>query len=535
MKKRLSALGIGQKTNKKYFAVKNIYHYLTFFTMTSIWFIRSILFLLYFSVVTTFTVFDHQHILSVTVPHNRWQPYVDHSSFQRCRPCNERQRYSFRSWYQSGTLTSVGSLSSLSKERSKLYMSGIGISSNYTWKEDAYEIDIMVLVPKMTRAKDISFKATSQSIDLRLRKGKQRKSLVTIPNNDDSDKRNIQEGMSSKSLSLEQTFVNGGEQEEIILLDGSRKLRGRISIDGTYWVITDPTSMIDIHKKHNKTVSIHDVNEYQQITVTVEKIIAKPKDDFDIVDYDWNGIYHTEDTNEVYERTYDKPEPFNVRQYAAELGVDIDNINMTMVDKTMFQSKLNITKSTLQTLHKAGYVSEQEIVQQLDGTEYAINEETGEPERISSMLSEKAITPTKPSKSTIPFIDTDPSWNIVPPPPAVGTTDTTTSTTSTDDKVIQLKRNFTRAAFAEDSVKVNPTTNPFRKNNTNTKIGSTTSNDDSNSNNNTDDPINMLTVVRLKEILKSQGLKTSGTKPELQDRLRNQVNTLLQQPNQGEY
>ena len=40
-------------------------------------------------------------------------------------------------------------------------------------------------------------------------------------------------------------------------------------------------------------------------------------------------------------------------------------------------------------------------------------------------------------------------------------------------------------------------------------------------------------MVRLKEILKSQGLKSSGTKAELQQRLRHQVNALLQQ-SQGE-
>ena len=42
------------------------------------------------------------------------------------------------------------------------------------------------------------------------------------------------------------------------------------------------------------------------------------------------------------------------------------------------------------------------------------------------------------------------------------------------------------------------------------------------------DPIDLLTVRKLKEILKSQGLKVSGNKKELQDRLRAQVNSLLQ-------
>ena len=43
------------------------------------------------------------------------------------------------------------------------------------------------------------------------------------------------------------------------------------------------------------------------------------------------------------------------------------------------------------------------------------------------------------------------------------------------------------------------------------------------------DPIDSLTVVKLKEVLKAQGLKTSGTKQVLRDRLRKHVETLLQE------
>lgn len=46
------------------------------------------------------------------------------------------------------------------------------------------------------------------------------------------------------------------------------------------------------------------------------------------------------------------------------------------------------------------------------------------------------------------------------------------------------------------------------------------------------DPIDMLTVARLKEILRAQGLKVSGTKQVLRDRLRNHVNSLLQEEDQ---
>jgi hypothetical protein len=43
------------------------------------------------------------------------------------------------------------------------------------------------------------------------------------------------------------------------------------------------------------------------------------------------------------------------------------------------------------------------------------------------------------------------------------------------------------------------------------------------------DPIETLTVTRLKEILKSRGLKVSGNKKELQERLRAEVNTMMNQ------
>ena len=41
------------------------------------------------------------------------------------------------------------------------------------------------------------------------------------------------------------------------------------------------------------------------------------------------------------------------------------------------------------------------------------------------------------------------------------------------------------------------------------------------------DPIEALTVARLKEILRSRGLKISGNKKELQDRLREEVSSML--------
>jgi hypothetical protein len=337
--------------------------------------------------------------------------------------------------------------------------SGFGIATNYTWQEEAFEIDVTVRVPKHIRAKDIAFKATAKSIDLRLKS--------SADKDDDSS-------------------------SEIILLDGTRKLRGRVSTDGTYWVISDA----------------QDNAEYREVTVTIEKIIKTPKDDFEVIDYDWKGIY-SDDDDEVSERKYDEAEALDVREYAAGLGVDLDNLNMSMVDKTMFSSGLNLTQNSLDELTKTGYA--QEVTRQADGTESITDEETGEqipmaPLGIDSIDAEELKSA---GSSKIPFLDTNSPWHKANTVPVVQVDRESNKT------YVQQSRNFTRAAFAEDSAKE-------------------ASDDDKKPNpKDAADPIDMLTVKRLKEILKSQGLPTSGVKKELQDRLRTQVNSLLQ-GNQGE-
>lgn len=315
--------------------------------------------------------------------------------------------------------------------------SGYGIADGYTWKEEAFEIDVTVKVPAGTKAKDIVFEATSRSIDLKLSNG-------------------------------------------TVLLEKERQLRGRVNLDGTYWVISDPGS------------SNKDEAEFREVTVTIEKLIKTPADDFEVVDYDWKGVYNND--TEVSKRQYDEPEPLDVRQYAASLGVDIDNINMSQVDKTMFGSNLNMTKNTLDELNRAGYLDKQEVTRQADGTEY-ITDEDGEPIPYSGLMG----TPKEQPK--IPFIDDDID-------DAKEDENVSAETASTANQTIyQQTRNFTRAAFAQDSSKPSPD-NPFKSQG--------------------GDPIDDLTVKRLKEILKSQGLKVSGNKKELQDRLRAQVNSLLQ-------
>lgn len=333
--------------------------------------------------------------------------------------------------------------------------SGMGIATNYTWKEEAYELDVSVQVPSHVRAKDIVFAATSRSIDLRLR---------------DVDSKN--------------------KTTDIILLDKQRPLRGKVNIDGTYWVIDDAEPNCQVA---NDSLG----KNHRLITVTIEKIIKTPRDDFEIVDYDWKGVYAVEDDGEITMRSYDKPEPLDVREYAASLGVDIDNIDMNKVDKTMFGSNLNMTRETLNTLNDAGYLAKDEVTRQSDDSEYVTDEE-GNAVQVSP-LGEPILRSQAQSSvpSVIPFVDNDSPWN---------------KTNTKRATVLQQTRNLTRAAFADDSLKVSNEVNEFTKSDAKNAI----------------DPIDLLTVKKMKEILKSQGLKVSGSKKELQERLRSQVNALLQ-------
>ena len=319
---------------------------------------------------------------------------------------------------------------------------GMGIAPDYSWKEEAFEIDVTVQVPSDTRAKDVMFTATSRSVDLRL---------------------------------------TGGGDRGKILLDGSRKLRGRVNLDGTYWVISDPED---------------GSNDSREVTVTIEKLIRPPRDDFEVIEYDWKGVYSND--TEVTTRQYDEPEELDVRDYAASLGVDIDNIDMSKVDKTMFSSGLNLTQASLDELNKAGAIKE--ITRQADGTEYEVDEE-GEPIPFSTLgegiaKDEIEQAQQQQERPKIPFLDTNSPWHDTVPVEVDA---------MTNKSYVQQKRNFTRAAFAEDSAKQQRDKEDHAV-----------------------DPIDTLTVKRLKEILKSQGLKITGNKKQLQDRLRQQVNSLLQ-------
>ena len=218
---------------------------------------------------------------------------------------------------------------------------GIGIADTYQWEESQYEIDVTVPVPAGTRARDVKFKALPTGVDLKLKSW------------------------------------NGDIRNDVILLDGRRKMRGRVSVDGTYWAIADGDKTSKSSKSSNTNADAEgeeaeEEDDRRQITVTIEKMIVEPQDQFEVVEFDWCGVY-PDDDDEVTERKYDKAEELNVREYAASLGVDIDNINMAMVDKTMFSSGLNMTQSTMDELSKAGYVKE--VTQQGDGEEFVTGED----------------------------------------------------------------------------------------------------------------------------------------------------------------
>ena len=88
---------------------------------------------------------------------------------------------------------------------------GIGVANNYSWKEEQFEIEVKVAVPAHTSAKDIKFTCSSDSI-----------SLLLINNS-----------------------VNRTD-DEIVLLDGARKMRGKICVDGTFGQLTIRITQIKI-------------------------------------------------------------------------------------------------------------------------------------------------------------------------------------------------------------------------------------------------------------------------------------------------
>ena len=74
-----------------------------------------------------------------------------------------------------------------SPRTSTILNGGVGTASTYTWNEEQFEIEVKLTVPPKTTTKDIKFKCSSQSIDLRLL------NCANDDNNDDGDGNNIGE------------------------------------------------------------------------------------------------------------------------------------------------------------------------------------------------------------------------------------------------------------------------------------------------------------------------------------------------------
>ena len=352
-------------------------------------------------------------------------------------------------------------------------MSGTGITEDYTWKEEALELEITVQVPPGTTTRDVHFTPTRTSIDLR----------VTTNNN--------------------HAAANNNTTTTTVLLSGDRKLRGRVSLDGTFWVFAD-------RQRH-------------AITVTIEKDLGATHQ-YDVLDYDWKGVYPDETPLYIH---YDEPQVLNVKEYAASLGVDVDNINRSMVDETMFTSGLNLTHNTLDQLMQQGYL--EEITQQADGTEYSTNPETGELESTTAVNNKKSRIGRDPTRIQIPFLDTtspwqqqrqskprqqqqpkQPQWASVP----VDIDPDTKSPIITNEQALQAGLEQHQK---QDQDATTTTKSSTKQKKTSKKIAS--------------NPMQELTVQRLRDILQQQGLKVSGSKQELQDRLQNHVNSLLLKKN----
>ena len=364
---------------------------------------------------------------------------------------------------------------------------GVGTATTYSWKEEQFEIEVSISVPPNTAAKDIKFKCTSNGIDLRL----------------------------------------SNNEEEQVLLDGSRNTRGKICVDGTYWSITDG----------DRT---NDGERLREITVVIEKQFIPTSSaggvmTYDsLTDFDWGGLYPN-DEEEVTFREYEEAEELNVRDYAAKLGVDIDNIDMSKVDKTMFGAglrdtvaaasdvpeenvkansngpgtNLNITQSTLDQLVKFGLAKE--VVRQGDGTEYEMDAFSTDMERKEFSMLGRDISVDELRDAGVVGSPMDENTKRGTIPKVVGSevqkADNESESTGAQTDELKGDKSFSDLATKEEE----------------------DDNDEDEVDPNAKDPIDKLTVKKLKEVLRKQGLKVSGNKSELQERLRAHVQSLLEE------
>jgi len=184
------------------------------------------------------------------------------------------------------------------------------------------------------------------------------------------------------------------------------------------------------------------------------------------------------------------------------MGVDIDNIDTNLVDKSMFTSGLNLTKSSLDNMKEAGLMTE--VTQQQDGSEW-VTDEGGEQKPFSSMgqgISKDEVQSSKKQSSVqpkIPFLDTDSPWQKSVP-------------VDRAKDVAQILQKRKTTASSENPTNAGKSSNAKKQEEED--IDPT-------------DPVDNLTVVKLREVLRARGLKVSGNKKELQELLRSEIQSML--------
>jgi hypothetical protein len=325
--------------------------------------------------------------------------------------------------------------------------------------------------------------------------------------------------------------------KEKVLLDGKRRTRGKICVDGTFWSIDGNNASGDTN---NRTVTVTIEKQFTPVSSNLREGTLTYDSS---TDFDWGGLY-PDDKDEVSHRKYDEAEELNVREYAAELGVDIDNIDMNKVNKTMFSAgtalgevdadtelddarrrtiqnldegitkdgfHFDINQATLEQLTKVGLAKE--IVQQNDGSEYELG-----------LLTNKGDLNAAERKFSMLGKDVSDNELI-----EAGILDGTA-----------LKRSYYDAGESlpedDDDDTIEDGAEDYSSINSNSDVidvlpKATTvdiQNDDVAEITDSRDPIEMLTVARLKEVLRAQGLQTSGAKGVLRERLKDHVNSLLQ-------
>eukprot|EP00581_Thalassiosira_minuscula_P017557 CAMPEP_0183715412 /NCGR_PEP_ID=MMETSP0737-20130205/9640_1 /TAXON_ID=385413 /ORGANISM="Thalassiosira miniscula, Strain CCMP1093" /LENGTH=227 /DNA_ID=CAMNT_0025944503 /DNA_START=8 /DNA_END=691 /DNA_ORIENTATION=- len=202
----------------------------------------------------------------------------------------------------------------------------------------------------------------------------------------------------------------------------------------------------------------------------------------------------------------------------------------------------NITQATLDQLTKSGLAKE--VVQQGDGTEYELGADgTLDEERKFAMLGkeitndelrEAGIVGGNIGKNRVPQMFMDQSLPVEEAPGYQKSLDVGNTLTDgiIEDEIVDMEITsdddiISESAAEKGAANIIDVDIAEEEEESDEVIES--KDDSPNDNENPVDPIDMLTVARLKEILRAQGLKVGGTKQVLRDRLRNHVNDLLQE------